>query len=301
MLPLFDDNPTRRVPWVTIGLIAANVAVFIYMLFLKTTPQIINNVSGVSQQDLFVFKWSVIPWEVVHGMRSPLVVQLGISKNVYLPIFTSMFLHSGWLHIGGNMLFLWVFGNNIEDLMGPLPYLAFYFICGFAATFTHILFNASSMNPLLGASGAIAGILAAYLIMYPRARVHTIVIIVLVVLPAYLVLGFWIVLQVISGVTSLNSATGGGTAWFAHVGGIAAGLLITGIFYAPLKRRRVPAPIQEIHRFFQPRDEFNRPYPPGMWPPAGGPGPGAWPPPPTPPSEQGTEPEDRPPPAGEEE
>ncbi len=301
MLPLFDDNPTRRVPWVTICLIAANVAVFIYMLFLKTTPQIINNVSGVSQQDLFVFKWSVIPWEVVHGMRSPLVMQLGISKNVYLPIFTSMFLHSGWLHIGGNMLFLWVFGNNIEDLMGPLPYLAFYFICGFAATFTHILFNASSMNPLLGASGAIAGILAAYLIMYPRARVHTIVIIVLVVLPAYLVLGFWIVLQVISGVTSLNSATGGGTAWFAHVGGIAAGLLITGIFYAPLKRRRVPAPTREIHRFFQPRDEFNRPYPPGMWPPAGGPGPGAWPPPPTPPSEQDSEAEDRPPPAGEEE
>ncbi len=277
MLPLFDDNPTRRVPWVTLGLIAANVAVFIYMLFLKTTPQIINHVSGVTQQDLFIYKWSVIPWEVVHGMRSTIVVQLGISKNVYLPIFTSMFLHSGWLHIGGNMLFLWIFGNNIEDLMGPLAYLAFYFICGLAATFTHILFNASSMNPLLGASGAIAGVLAAYLIMYPRARVHTIIIIVLVTLPAYAVIGLWIVLQVISGVTSLNSATGGGTAWFAHVGGVAAGLLITGIFYAPLKRRRVPTPAREVHRFFRPRDEFNRPYPPpGMWPPP--PGTGPWPP-----------------------
>ncbi len=267
MIPLFDDNPTRRVPWVTIALIAANVAVFIYMLFLKTTPQVINGVSGVSQQDLFVFKWSVIPWEIMHGTRSPLVVQLGISKNVYVPILTSMFLHSGWVHMGGNMLFLWIFGNNIEDLMGPLPYLGFYLICGFAATFTHIAFNASSMNPLLGASGAIAGILAAYLIMYPRARVHTIVIIVLVTLPAFVVIGFWIVLQVISGVTSLDSATGGGTAWFAHLGGVAGGLIVTLIFYKPLKRRRVVAPAREMHRFFSPRDEFNQPWPPPPPPP----------------------------------
>ena len=280
MLPLFDDNPTRRVPWVTLSLIAANVAVFIYMLFLKASPMVVNGIRGVSQQDLFIFRWSVIPSEVVHGTRAAVVAQLGISKDVYVPIFTSMFLHSGWLHIGGNMLFLWIFGNNIEDLMGPLPYLGFYLICGFAATFTHIAFNASSQNPLLGASGAIAGILATYLLIYPRARVHTIVFIVLVTLPAYIVIGFWIVLQVISGVTTLPSATGGGTAWFAHIGGVAAGLMITGIFYVPLKRRRGGMPTQEIHRLFRPHDDWNRPYPPGPWPPpgAGGPGVGFGPP-----------------------
>ncbi len=256
MLPLFDDNPTRRFPYVTLSLIAANAVVFIYMLFLK----------GMNL-DIFIYKYSVIPWEITHRQVLPALVHAGISKNIYLPIFTSMFLHSGWLHIGGNMLFLWIFGNNIEDLMGPLPYLGFYLICGCAATFMHIAFNASSQNPLLGASGAIAGILAAYLIMYPRARVHTIVIIVLVTLPAYAVIGFWIVLQVISGVTTIHSATGGGTAWFAHVGGVAAGAILTGIFYLPLKRRRVPAPAREIHRFFGPRGDFNRPYPPGPWPP----------------------------------
>ena len=269
MLPLFDDNPTRRFPWVTVSLIAANAAVFIYMLFLK----------GMNL-DIFIYRYSVIPWEITHGTVLPALAQAGISKNIYIPLFTSMFLHSGWLHIGGNMLFLWIFGNNIEDLMGPLPYLGFYLICSFAATFTHIAFNASSQNPLLGASGAIAGILAAYLIMYPRARVHAIVIIVLVTLPAYAVIGFWIVLQVISGVTTIHSATGGGTAWFAHVGGVAAGLIITGIFYVPLKRRRAPAPTREIHKFFRPRDDLNRPSPPGPWPPTGGQsGPGFRPPP----------------------
>ncbi len=269
MLPLFDDNPTRRFPYVTMSLIAANAAVFIYMLFLR----------GMNL-DIFIYRYSVIPWEITHGTVLPALAQAGISKNIYLAVFTSMFLHSGWLHIGGNMLFLWIFGNNIEDIMGPLPYLGFYLICGFAATFTHIAFNASSQNPLLGASGAIAGILAAYLIMYPRARVHTIVIVILVTLPAYVVIGFWIVLQVISGVTTIHAATGGGTAWFAHVGGVAAGLIITGIFYAPLKRRRGPLPRGEIHRFFRPRDDWNRPHPPGPWPPTGGgPGPGFGPPP----------------------
>ncbi len=267
MIPLFDDNPTRRVPWVTASLIAANVAVFVYMLFLKGT-----------NLDIFIYRYSVVPWEITHGRILPALAMAGIGKNIYLPLLTSMFLHSGWLHIGGNMLFLWIFGNNIEDLMGPLPYLVFYLVCGFAATFTHIAFNAQSQNPLLGASGAIAGILAAYLIMYPRARVHTIVVIVLVTLPAFVVIGFWIVLQVISGVTTIHSATGGGTAWFAHLGGIGAGTILTGIFYVPLKRRRAPAPAGEIHRFFQPRGEFNRPWPPQgggrQWPPRG-----SWPPP----------------------
>jgi membrane associated rhomboid family serine protease len=171
MIPLYDRNPTRKVPAVTISLILVNFAVFFYMMFLK----------GM-KLDLFIYRYSVIPWEIVHGKQLSLAALervLGYqvasvpSKSVYLGLLTSLFIHDGWLHIGGNMLFLWVFGNNVEDVMGRLPFAAFYLVSGLVATFVYIGIYSSSIAPLIGASGAVSGILGAYLLLYPRARVWT--------------------------------------------------------------------------------------------------------------------------------
>jgi membrane associated rhomboid family serine protease len=235
MLPLFDKNPTRKTPFVTIGLIAINAAVFIYMLFLSA-----------SQYDIFIYRFSVVPWEIVHASQLPLPVlqQLfayplaGIpSKPPYLSLLTSLFLHDGWLHILGNMLFLWIFGNNVEDVMGHLGFIAFYLVCGVFGTLAHVAIYPNSLNPLLGASGAISGVLGAYLLLYPRAWVWTWVLIFIIPIPAYVVIGFWIVLQLFQGVTSVGTGMVG-TAFFAHLGGIALGMIITGIFYPVLRRRR---------------------------------------------------------------
>lgn len=236
MLPLFDRNPTRKRPYLTLTLILINVAVFIYMLTLSS-----------SQGEIFVYRFSVVPWEIVHASQlPPAALQMLFSfplrsvpgKNVYLPLLTSMFLHDGWIHIGGNMLFLWVFGNNVEDVMGHLPFLCFYLACGVFGTFAHIAVYPNSLNPLLGASGAIAGVLGAYLVLYPRAWVFTWVIFFILPVPAFVVIGFWIVLQFIEGLTSVVGGMSGGVAWFAHLGGASMGLIITGIFYPVLRRRR---------------------------------------------------------------
>lgn len=235
MLPLFDENPTRRRPVVTLTLILVNVAVFAYMLFL----------TGL-RKEIFLYRFSVVPWEIVHARQLPLYAlqelfssRLGFipGKEVYLPLLTSMFLHDGFLHIGGNMLYLWIFGNNIEDVMGRLPFLGFYFLCGLFGTLVHVAVYPRSINPLLGASGAISGVLGAYLLLYPAARVYTWVIFFILPLPAFLVIGFWIIIQVVEGLTSV-SLGGGGVAWFAHLGGVIMGLILTGIFYPLLRRRR---------------------------------------------------------------
>ncbi|MHB8779868.1 MAG: rhomboid family intramembrane serine protease [Candidatus Geothermincolia bacterium] len=254
MLPLFDDNPTRRFPLVTVLLIAANVAIWLYMVTLSTDPMRVGRYM-VDARTLFVFRYALVPWELVNGRELQSSMDVGINKNIYLPLFSAMFLHADWLHIGGNMLFLWVFGNNVEDLMGRPAFLGFYLICGLGGTVGHVLFNTTSQAPLLGASGAIAGVLAAYLIMYPRARVHTLVFILIISVPAYVVLGFWIVLQAVSGITSLQTASDVGVAWFAHLGGVAVGIVITGIFYAPLRRRRGADVTAELHGGYR-RDEY---------------------------------------------
>lgn len=235
MIPLYDKNPTRKVPVVSLSLIIINFAVFIYMLFLKGT-----------QLDIFIYRFSAVPWEIVHGKQLSLAAfqqLLGYqiasvpSKSVYLGLLTSLFVHDGWLHIGGNMIFLWVFGNNVEDVMGKLPFVVFYFVCGFFATLAYIAIYSNSIAPLIGASGAISGVLGAYLLLYPRAWVWTWVIFFIFPIPAFLVIGLWIVLQIVQG---LLPSTGGatGVAWFAHIGGVAIGLIITGIFWPILKRRR---------------------------------------------------------------
>jgi len=235
MLPLFDRNPTRKMPSITLGLIILNAAVFIYMLFL-----------GGMRYELFIYRFSVVPWEIVHASRLPpaAIQQLfgyGMeavpSKQVYLALLTSLFLHEGWLHLLGNMLFLWIFGNNVEDVMGHLPYLAFYLMCGLFGTLAHVAIYPNSFNPLLGASGAISGVLGAYLVLYPRAWVWTWVFLVILPVPAFVVIGFWIVLQFVQGLTSVGSGAVG-TAFFAHLGGVAMGLIITGVFYPVLRRRR---------------------------------------------------------------
>jgi membrane associated rhomboid family serine protease len=162
-------------------------------------------------------------------------------KSWWLAVFTAMFLHGGWLHLGGNMLFLWVFGNNVEDKIGRVRYLLFYLFCGLVATAGQIVVGSDSVIPNLGASGAIAGVLGAYLVMFPRRRVYSIVPIIFVFtlmpLPAVVVLGFWFVLQFFSGVTSFGSDINGGIAYFAHIGGFVAGLLLALLFF-PKERLR---------------------------------------------------------------
>jgi len=213
MIPLYDDNPTRRLAWMTVLLIAANVAVFAFELSL----------AGQGHLDAFITTWSFVPKRFFADPFAP---------SQLATVFSAMFMHAGFLHIGGNMLYLWIFGNNVEDRLGPFRYLGFYLVCGIAATLGQGLLAPGADIPSLGASGAIAGVLAAYLLLYPRARVLTAVILIvfveLVRIPAFVVIGLWFVLQLASGVLSISqTANAGGVAYFAHVWGFAAGLLLT--------------------------------------------------------------------------
>ena len=211
-LPLQDENPTRRVPALTIALIAINTAVF---LLTAASPQ------GLQAA---VLKYGAVP-EAVSRLSAPLT------------LLTSMFLHAGFLHLAGNMLYLWIFGNNIEDVLGPFRFIAFYLLCGLAASLTQIVSRPGSQAPMVGASGAIAGILGAYLVLFPGARIRTflflIVFIRVVSIPAVVVLGLWLVLQI------LNIGMGGGVAWFAHIGGFVAGMALIRPFFP--RPRRTPA------------------------------------------------------------
>ena len=225
MIPLRDANPTRRTAWVTLGLIAANVAVFLLWEPITGSPR--------EQAEFFVCE-GAIPKELTSfDVLRVLAQNCPGGKSVVVSLFTSMFLHGGFLHIAGNMLYLWVFGNNIEDRMGPVLFLLFYLVAGIVAAYAQALPNPESTTPLVGASGAIAGALGAYLVMFPSARVLTLVpiffFIQLIELPAALVLGFWFVLQAFQGVGSIEADTG--VAWFAHVGGFVFGALVALAFY----------------------------------------------------------------------
>ncbi len=230
-LPLKDRNPTLHFPYVTIALIVANVAVFLYELMLG--PHI----------NAFVAAYGATPYEITHNtdlIGQYMGVPIAHSKGppiISLTLLTSMFLHGGFLHIFGNMLYLWIFGNNIEDILGSARFLLFYLICGLVAAVAHILSQPNSPVPVVGASGAVAGILGAYFLTFPRARVLTLVFfgffIRLVELPAAFLLVFWFILQAFSGFASL--ATGlphGGVAWFAHIGGFVAGFLLIKLLLA---------------------------------------------------------------------
>ncbi|MGH2711140.1 MAG: rhomboid family intramembrane serine protease [Actinomycetota bacterium] len=224
MIPLRDANPTRRTPWVTIGLIAANVLVF--FLWEPIT-------GSAREQAKFFFCEGAIPQELTSFETIPELTRVCGGKSVLVSLFTSMFLHGGFLHIAGNMLYLWVFGNNVEDRMGPVVFILFYLTAGIVAAYGQALPDPDSTTPLVGASGAIAGALGAYLVMFPSARVLTLVPIFfflqLIELPAVFVLGFWFVLQALQGVGSLQAETG--VAWFAHIGGFVFGALVALLFY----------------------------------------------------------------------
>src|SRR6266511_729494 len=214
MLPLTDHNPRRIVPVVNYLLIAANVFMFLWEISLG--PNI--------ERDLFLV--SFVP---ARFWAAPLY-----PPNL-IRIVISMFLHGGWLHLGGNMLYLWIFGDNIEDRLGHFKYVIFYLLCGFMATMTHAVMNAGSRLPSIGASGAIAGVLGAYLILFPRARVTTLIPIFVFItireLPAVLVLGLWFVLQFFVGVASIGESAEatGGVAVFAHIGGFVAGMALVAL------------------------------------------------------------------------
>jgi membrane associated rhomboid family serine protease len=225
VFPLKDLNPTERFPFVTVGIIVANALVFVYEL---TLGQGLNT---------FVAAFGMVPYEItraadlVGGIDGVPIVQAPGPPFVHLTLLTSMFIHGGFLHILGNMLYLWVFGNNIEDLLGPVKFLVFYLLCGLAAAGAHILTDPSSTVPTVGASGAVSGVLGAYLIVHPRAKVLTLVFLGIFIrpmlLPAGLILVLWFVLQIFSGVASLSTGIqGGGVAWFAHVGGFIAGIVL---------------------------------------------------------------------------
>jgi membrane associated rhomboid family serine protease len=216
-IPLKDLNPHRTSPVVNVALILANVAVFLYQLSLQITVP-------PAAYKAFITTYSTVP------VRFPAFLAGHIPFSVaFLPLLTSMFLHGGLMHILGNMLFLYIFGDNVEDYFGHLGYLAFYLICGIGAGLLHIAFNADSALPALGASGAISGVMGAYLLLYPRARVLTLVLFFVVPIPAVVILGCWFLFQFLAGVNSLGGMPTGGVAVWAHVGGFLLGMLITAI------------------------------------------------------------------------
>ena len=211
-IPLKDLNPRRNYPFVNTALILINVIVFIYELTLR----------GPALQHFLMANATVpVHFSAWLAGRAP-------AEIAFLPLLTSMFLHSGVAHILGNMLFLWIFGDNVEDYFGHIAYLFFYLGCGIGSGLMHIFFNLHSSLPALGASGAISGVMGAYLVLYPRSQVLTLVFIFLVPLPAVLILGGWFVMQFLSAIGTLGSTTtSGGVAWWAHVGGFLMGMLIT--------------------------------------------------------------------------
>ncbi|MET0515477.1 MAG: rhomboid family intramembrane serine protease [Nitrospiraceae bacterium] len=232
MLPLHDDNPTAITPLVTIVLIGACVLAFIYQSSLPP---------GADER--FVFQYGAIPAIVFgHATLQSEIVPI----PAYATLLTSMFLHGSWMHLLGNMLYLWIFGNNVEDTMGHVRFIIFYVVCGVCAALSHAAIDPASAIPMVGASGAISGILGAYLLLFPRARVLILAPYVgTTYVPAGIVLGLWFVMQVFSGGTSLGT-TGGGVAFFAHIGGFVAGMLLIRFFkrsdirfFAPSRETRV--------------------------------------------------------------
>lgn len=227
MIPLRDDNPIQTVPVVTRTLVVLNVVAFLFELSLG--PHL----------NEFVFGYGLVPmrFEYALGGALPWLPTIGT-------VFTSMFLHGGWIHLLGNLWYLWIFGDNVEDRLGHARFLFFYLGCGYVATFAHAIADANSQMPAIGASGAIAGVLGAYVFLFPKARVVTLVFLgffyTTAEIPAVVYLGIWFLMQAFSGVASLGAGTAGqgGVAWFAHIGGFIAGPLLLWVLLD--KNRRLP-------------------------------------------------------------
>jgi rhomboid family protein len=227
MIPIGDDDSQRRTfPIVTVALIAINAVVFL-----------IEQAQGGSGFERIVRAYGMIPVEITRGVD---LAPAGPTP-IYLTLLTSMFLHANWMHLIGNMLFLWIFGDNLEDRMGRVKYIAFYLLCGLAASAAQILVSPDSKVPGIGASGAIAGVLGGYLLLFPRARVRTLSRYGASDVPAWMMLGFWILTQVLAGLGQWGGEEVGGVAYAAHVGGFLAGLALVKLF-APGAASRLRAP-----------------------------------------------------------
>ena len=211
MIPLKDINPSRTTPFVNVTLIIINVLVFFYQVTLLP-----------GAQKAFVFMNGTVPVKITN-----LLAGHGNASVALLPLFTSMFLHGGLMHLLGNMLFLYIFGDNIEDYFGHIGYFLFYLVCGIGSELVHVLFNLHSGIPAIGASGAISGVMGAYILLFPRARILTFFFIFLIPVPAFLILGYWFVFQFLEALGGIGGDPTGGVAVWAHVGGFLIGMLIT--------------------------------------------------------------------------
>ena len=225
MIPIRDENPTRLKPVVTVGIIVANVAVYAFQFMLP-----------LPDQERFVYVFGSIPALVTRDF-----LLLPSLPAHWATLFTSMFVHGGLFHLGGNMLYLWIFGNNIEDHLGHVRFVFFYLVCGLTAGLSHVVADPASTVPMVGASGAISGVLGAYLLLYPRARVQVLVwfffFVRFVYVPAFLVLGIWFIMQ-LTGVLGSGYNGQGGIAWFAHIGGFLAGMILVHLFGPTRSRAR---------------------------------------------------------------
>lgn len=225
MIPLRDNIPSTTLPFVTYGLIGANVLAFLFELSLG--PNL----------ERFMYIFGVVPANVITIIsEAPQLIHYAV-----FPFFTSIFLHGGWMHLLGNMLYLYIFGDNVESALGHLRYLVFYLSCGVAASVVHIMFNLGSDMPTVGASGAIAGILGAYFLLFPKAKVITLVpiffFITIIKVPALLFLGLWFLIQFLSGSMALGGGAAAGVAWWAHIGGFAVGAGYTVFRYRMIRER----------------------------------------------------------------
>ena len=242
MIPLKDDAPRISTPYINVTLIVLNALAFLlsldWHLRLPEPSQPVLFYFGVVPARLTVvlFNHGYVPWDLISGLGTRYVPVAA----AIVPIFTSMFLHGGWMHVIFNMWALWIFGDNVEDYLGHTLYLLLYMVCGVAASLLHILFNIGSVVPSVGASGAIAGVMGAFFVLYPRARVLTLVPVFFVFfmwLPAWIVLGYWFIAQFLSGAaTSIRAANTSGIAFWAHVGGFVAGVVLIKMFPARTRR-----------------------------------------------------------------
>lgn len=240
MFPVRDDNPPLSVPYATIALVIVNALVWALLQGLGGEPQLSRSICRLA----------LIPAELLGyadaGTRIPLSENLSCTigvSNSWHTLLSSMFAHGGWMHILGNMWFLWIFGNNVEDSMGHGRFIVFYLLCGLAAAATQIAVNPESVVPMVGASGAIGGVMGAYILLFPRVNVHMLIIlgfyITTVAVPAVFMLGYWFLLQLLSGVSTMNAA-GGGVAFWAHAGGFIAGAILVLLFRDPERLARHP-------------------------------------------------------------
>jgi rhomboid family protein len=243
VIPLKDDVPSRGLPLVTVTLIALNIVVFLYQLSLS----IDSRGPGAGAADAFMLEFGIVPCRLTQTCPGTLLRGADDFPHPWVTIFTSMFLHGGLLHVGGNMLYLWIFGDNVEDTLGHGRFLLFYLVSGVAAAVGQTLISPTSAVPMIGASGAVSGVLGAYLLLFPHASILTLLtfgfFIKLVHVPALVVLGFWIVLQLLNGYVTFSAQTvgrgeTGGVAWFAHIGGFLAGMLLL-FLLRPRQSRRL--------------------------------------------------------------